>query len=103
MTTEQKHEIEIPGLPKWWRAVAYRLAKQGEYYWDGISVKYAERNHEAHSHLPVIIIEEIKRHRIVLEETEVNATVSGLTYEAQWFGSICVVNQPKIWRIVEEE
>lgn len=99
MTTEQLHQIEIPGLPKWWRAVAYRLAKQGEYYWDGISVKY----HEAHSHLPVIIIEEIKRHRIVLEETEVNATVSGLTYEPQWFGSICVVNQPKIWRLVEEE
>lgn len=24
MTTNQKHEIEIPDLPKGWRAVAYR-------------------------------------------------------------------------------
>lgn len=103
MTTEQKHEIEIPGLPKWWRAVAYRLAKQGEYYWDGISVKYAERNHGAHSHLPVIIIEEIKRRRIVLEETEEDT--DPLLYQPIKIDGLCVlmVMHNKIWRVVEEE
>lgn len=32
MNTEQKHEIDISGLPKGYRAVAYRRPVFGEYY-----------------------------------------------------------------------
>ena len=96
-----KHEIEIPDLPEGWRAVAYRAARRG--------IDHVLRNGQITIYngfsdaVDLLIVEKIKPRSIKLEETEVNATVSGLTYEAQWFGSICLVNQPKIWRVVEEE
>ena len=99
MTTEQKHTINIPGLPGGWRAVAYRRPISGEYYFYNDGIQQGKTGSGQ-----FLIVEKIKPRRIVLEETEeVNATLPGLTYEPQWFGSICLVNLPKIWRLVEEE
>lgn len=77
MTTEQKHEIEIPGLPEGWRAVAYRRLKNGDFYLNEqceIVENYALK-------IFALIVEKIKPRRIVLEDTgEVRQGVCG-----EWF------------------
>lgn len=42
MTTNQKHEIEIPDLPKGWRAVAYRSNNKSRQPGTNIKEKYYE-------------------------------------------------------------
>lgn len=39
-----KHEIEIPGLPKGWRAVAYRTGNVGEMADDGYCISEPDRS-----------------------------------------------------------
>ena len=98
MTTEQKHTINIPGLPGGWRAVAYRRPISGEYYFYNDGIQQGKTGSGQ-----FLIVEKIKPRRVVLEETDEANIPSGTTYEPQWFGSVCMVNQPKIWRIVEGE
>lgn len=98
MTTEKKHTINIPGLPGGWRAVAYRRPISGEYYFYNDGIQQGKTGSGQ-----FLIVEKIKPRRVVLEETEEANIPSGTTYEPQWFGSVCMVNQPKIWRIVEGE
>ncbi len=93
-----KHEIEIPGLPNGWRAVSYRRPISGEYYFYNDGIQQGKTGSGQ-----FLIVEKIKPRRVVLEETEESNIPSGNTYEPQWFGSVCMVNQPKIWRIVEVE
>lgn len=93
-----KHEIEIPGLPGGWRAVAYRRPISGEYYFYNDGIQQGKTGSGQ-----FLIVEKINPRRVVLEETEEANIPSGTTYEPQWFGSVCMVNQPKIWRIVEGE
>ena len=94
MTTEQKHLIDIPGLPEGWRAVAYRLAKQGEHYWNGIKICYAEYDQGAHICLPVIIVEKIKPRSIVLEDTgEVRQPKEGEYVFNN--GNLCLCRKPE--------
>src|SRR5574343_603746 len=65
MTTEQQHTITIPGLPRGWRAVAYRRPIEGEYFFDkngGISLAGKDLYSSG------LIIEKLKPRRIVLEE-----------------------------------
>jgi len=98
MTTEQLHPIHIPGLPEGYRAVAYRRPVFGEYYFYNDDIQQGKTGSGQ-----FLIVEKIKPRRMVLEETTEKNTPTGYTYVAQWFGSTCMVNQPKIWRIVEEE
>ena len=94
-----KQTIEVE-VPEGWKAKEYRMPNKGDYFWHQNRVCVASSSFIDQR----LIIEKIKPRRIVLEETEeVNATLPGLTYEPQWFGSICLVNLPKIWRLVEEE
>lgn len=93
-----KHEIEIPGLPGGWRAVAYRRPISGEYYFYNDGIQQGKTGSGQ-----FLIVEKINPRMVVLEETEEANIPSGTTYEPQWFGSVCMVNQPKIWRIVEGE
>mgnify|MGYP003409038914 CR=1 FL=1 len=84
--------IEIEGLPEGWKPLKVKISCNIS---NDVSVMQCAAR---------VDLERIKPRRIVLEETEeVNATLPGLTYEPQWFGSICLVNLPKIWRLVEEE
>ena len=95
--TKQTIEVEVP---EGWRVKEYRMPNKGDYFWHQNRVCVASSSFIDQR----LIIEKIKPRRVVLEETnEVNATLPGSTYEPQWFGSICLVNHPKIWRLVEEE
>jgi len=64
-----KHEIEIEGLPEGWRAVAYRLPKKSEQYFDPakdlVITAPADYYYQAYC-----IVEKIQPRRIVLEETD---------------------------------
>lgn len=101
-TMMTKHEIEIPDLPDGWGAVAYRNANTGEFVIGSGGVEQV-RGSITKTITRYLIVEKIKPRRVVLEETEEANIPSGTTYEPQWFGSVCMVNQPKIWRIVEGE
>ena len=95
--TKQTIEVEVP---EGWKVKEYRMPNKGDYFWHQNRVCVASSSFIDQR----LIIEKIKPRRVVLEETnEVNATLPGSTYEPQWFGSICLVNHPKIWRLVEEE
>ncbi len=94
--TEQT--IDVTGLPEGWRAVAYRRPISGEYYFYNDGIQHGKTGSGQ-----FLIVEKIKPRRVVLEETEEANIPSGTTYEPQWFGSVCMVNQPKIWRIVYGE
>ena len=100
MTTEQKHEIEIPGLlEKGYRAVAYRVPEVGEYYID--SCGELIRFYGGHDFMK-LIVEKIKPRRIVLEETEERANWG--TEQLKFAkGTTVTVNSHKIWREVKEE
>ena len=98
-----KHEIEIEGLPEGWRAVAYRSGKCTE--WAVVNGHIVEL--QSDSLIEHLIVEKIKPRRIVLEETEeinLGGCYTG-PYNSQIFmdGSLVLKDQPKIWRVVEEE
>lgn len=69
MTTEQKHTIEIQGLPEGWRAVAYRLGKAGEYFFCATYEEVMMLDADTEFIL-VLIVEKIKPREITLVETE---------------------------------
>ena len=102
MTTEQKHTIEIQGLPEGWRAVAYRLGKAGEYFFCATYKEVMILEEDTELTL-VLIVEKIKTRRIVLEETEEDT--DPLLYQPIKIDGLCVlmVMHNKIWRVVEEE
>lgn len=60
-----KHEIEIPGLPRGWRAVAYRRLENGDFYLN----EQGEIVENYSLTIFALIVEKIKPHRIALEET----------------------------------
>lgn len=99
MTTEQKHEISIPGLPEGYRLVRVDI-KQNDRY----------RNGDGTSTIVgcEIVIKKIKPRRIVLEETDednVESNQHGVAWRGQYFGDhnqVCVLS-PKIWRQAREE
>ena len=110
MTT--KHKIEIPNLPEGWLAVAYRLARQGEYYWNGVTVYRALEDHNVYLHAHRIIVEKIQPRRIVLEETgETRQAVTGDWVQSngfpdnfqRWDYQEPSSDKYKIWRVAEEE
>lgn len=109
MTT--KHEIEIPDLPEGWRAVAYRIPIE--------NIDYVFIPHKNEVRLcdwetktyRLLIVEKIKRHQIVLEET---GEFRQVNHEEYYFSPArrCVVlwiypyksdAEYRIWRVVEEE
>lgn len=60
-----KHEIEIPDLPKGWKAVAYRKAKKGEWNF----MEYGDPFQASQDHgTSSIIVEKIQPRRVVLED-----------------------------------
>ncbi len=63
MTTEQKHEIEILG----YRAVAYRIADYGEWYF---FKGHIVQNVYTETQYPVLIVEKIKSREITFVETD---------------------------------
>lgn len=99
-TKMTKQTIEIEGLPEGWRAVAFRVPKEGEY---AIVSGEAQLCHTYHCIFPRLVVQKTKTRRIVLEETDRDRdhmkdemiTIDDKT---------CVeVYGDKIWRIVEEE
>lgn len=96
MTT--KHEIEIPDLPKGWRAVAYRTARRG--------IDHVLRNGQVTVYrgfsdaVDLLIVEKIKPHSIKLEETEEDSIGNQEIYIS---GTLISIKTSKIWRVVEEE
>lgn len=96
MTTEQKHEIEIPGLPEGWRAVAYRIPNFGEYYVDS-SEKITE--YRGGHGFKKLIVERIKPRRIVLEETEEKHLGCQTLYIDD---TEFMIMTDKVWREVKE-
>lgn len=99
MTTEQKHEIEIPGLPKGYRAVAYRIGVIDECCFDPKTGEILKLF--LATDIPVLIVEKLQPRRIVLEETEEGQPPN----ESQWLlgHKIGMFNLEKKWRVVEEE
>lgn len=59
-----KQEIDIPDLPKGYKAVAYRVPIAEEYYLYGGRVLYSNKGQT----FEYLIVEKIKPSRIVLEE-----------------------------------
>lgn len=96
-----KHEIEIPGLPEGWKAVAYRVPTDKIDYvlTDDCEIILANN-----IRFPCLIVEKIPPRRIVLEETEKdNFKYTNGFYANQVLGNgIHIVDQPKIWREVKE-
>ena len=102
-----KHEIEIPDLPKGWRAVAYRAARRG--------IDHVLRNGQVTVYrgfsdaVDLLIVEKIKPRRIVLEETdEIRRVNNGEYYYHNGYALCRPFPSPtdlefKIWRVVEEE
>lgn len=105
MTT--KHEIEIPDLPEGWRAVAYRAARRG--------IDHVLRNGQVTVYrgfsdaVDLLIVEKIKPHRIILEETsEIREVEFGEYFYHPSSAQIKCWSLPyasdetyKIWRVVE--
>ncbi len=98
MTIEQKHLIDIPGLPEGYRAVAYRRPVFGEYYFYNDGIQQGRTGSGQ-----FLIVEKIKPRRIVLEET--GEDTDPLLYQPIKIDGLCVlmVMHNKIWRVVEEE
>lgn len=99
-----KHLIDIQGLPKGWKAVAYRTPRVGECFLSNDNppvVMYDSLNSYG---IPAIIVKKIKPQRIVLEETDEDNNYDSINrvYYAQWIGDICLKNKEKIWREVKE-
>lgn len=93
-----QHTIEVEGLPEGWKAVAYRLGKEGEMAFIN-KIWELERD----SLCPVIIVEKIQPRRIVLEETEEGFS----TMDPQYFSNIdwnlsIQLSANKIWKEVKE-
>ena len=104
-----KHEIEIPDLPKCWRAVAYRIPRKDENY---LSVDGLVEKCFSPIYVHRIIVEKIQPHRIVFEATnEFRQAVKGDwiqfcdgTDNFQRWGDLGPsASKYKIWRVVEEE
>ena len=97
MTTEQKHEIEIPCLPEGWRAVAYRLPKLGEHILNNAwSIEKADHNF---TKLRFLVVEKIKPHRVVLEKTE----EKHLGFQTLYIDDTeFMIMTDKVWREVKE-
>lgn len=107
MTTEQKHTIEIQGLPEGWLVKEIKL-------WDALY----EITPGSYNYDPCIntagfkcelIVEKIKPRRIVLEETEednyssssVGPLSSGSQLNVQSLGDgLLLFGAPKIWRVI---
>lgn len=98
-----KYEIDIPGLPEGWKAVAFRVPKYGESI---IDYSGDLRTVTGLYQQPRLIVEKTRPRRIVLEETdEVRLPKYGEYYveNGQIIMSMGVANgAKKIWRIVEE-
>lgn len=100
-----KHEIDIPGLPEGWKAVAFRVPKYGESI---IDYSGDLRTVTGHYQQPRLIVEKIPPRRIVLEETgefrkakpnEYYEYCGGISQNNRYTDS---VGEYKIWRVVEE-
>ena len=94
-----KHEIEIEGLPEGWRAVAFRVPKDGESIIDFSGDLRTVAGHYNH---PRLIVEKIPPRRIVLEETgeDANCELPQPLTDGSYIG--VMVYAHKIWRVVEE-
>ena len=107
MNTEQKHEIDISGLPEGYRAVAYRIGEIDECCLDPRTGEILKLF--LTTDVRVIIVEKIQPRRIVLEETgEVRRPKEGEYVFNN--GNLCLCRKPErwgnehqIWRTVEEE
>jgi len=96
--------IEIEGLPEGWRAVAYRLPKNGEHMLNDDTVEIC--NYDALT--PWLIVEKIQPRRIVLE----SSTDSRKAVFGDWIYNNGVIEQwrsqkesqstYRIWREVKE-
>ncbi len=92
-----KHEIEIPGLPGGWRAVAYRRPVSGEYYFYNDGIQQGKTGSGQ-----FLIVEKIKPRRIVLEETdESNAKFQDAWCTQHFSNGVILTQQPKKWREVK--
>lgn len=96
-----KHTIEIEGLPEGWEAVAFRVPDQSEYYFGRHGLDQA--TDEWPDRPAAIILQKIKPHRIVLEETEQD----NIKHDGKWCNQhfrdgLILTQQPKYWRIKEE-
>jgi len=99
-----KHEIDIPGLPEGWKAVAYRKPKQTEYVYIECSIR---KGNQVATSYEQLIIEKINPRRILIEETYENRsatnnewceTPDGFIFQSH--GSTC--GKYKIWREVKD-
>lgn len=100
-----KYEIEIPGLPAGWRAIAFRAPNYGEHFicLDGkISICYSVQNK-----VFLIVKKSIPR-RIILEETDEVRKVSYGDYYFEgkaicaWLSPVETMGEYKVWREVKE-
>lgn len=94
MTTEQKHLIDIPGLPEGWRAVAYRRPVSGEYYFYNDDIQQGKTGSGQ-----FLIVERIKPRRAVLEETGEDSPGNQEIYIS---GALISIKTSKLWCLVEE-
>ena len=62
-----KHTIKIEGLPEGWEAVAYRIPRATDKYWNGKEIHYGEYNDDCYAKL---IVQKTKPREITLVETE---------------------------------
>ena len=96
-----KQTIEVEGLPEGWKAVAYRVPKQDEYFIGSLGLSKCSGSYTNQ----FIILEKIQPRRIVLEDTgEANFTDDEGEYKKQWFsdGRLCLHRSHNIWREVKE-
>lgn len=87
-----KHEIEIEGLPEGWRAVAFRVPKDGESI---IDFSGDLRTVAGHYHHPRLIVERIKPRRVVLEDTGEIRQPSAGDYVFN-NGNFCLCRKPEL-------
>ncbi len=92
--TEQLHPIAILGLPTGYRAVEVMIDPMSCNYIGDDGCTYIAAK---------IKIEKIKPRRVVLEKTDTDNFITGGVYHVQNVGGVNLWNEPKIWRVVEEE
>lgn len=86
-----KHTIDIEGLPEGYEVSEVEL-----------KTKHVWRENEIFAIDAVIHLKKKQPRRIVLEETAEDNKSGVLGPNTQQFGDVYIVNQKKIWRIVED-
>lgn len=97
-----KHTIEIEGLPEGWEAVAYRIPRATDKYWNGKEIHYGEYNDDCYAKL---IVQKTKPREITIVETEYDnfKNESNNNYLRQHLAhGVTISGKSKIWRIKEE-